>query len=385
MSSVKWNQGFGSVFGSEGANSSAGYVLDVVTSSGSTQMNLSTVWPVPDDELALTQANADATAAALQSAVNSLSGVISSVLTPFSVQGPAGTVNPTPNVSLFYDADSYACFLFTLTVPSEFGSTLSAQLISASPADGKLSAANLATVTTALVTFIETLPTVTACTVAQQVIVPGTATTFAPVAPGPAFTAVGPPISPTVSSKTFTLAPGAVGDFILFGVICTATTADWATALSSSNVTWSALGSHFASGGSGNNVTEQLFLGKVTAASSAVVTITTNAGSPVIRAGGQEFSTTAGFSAVALDASGTIDGAASGKFPPVTPARAGDLYWSFIYDNGVGVVGTTSGYTYHLDSNGNLQAYCLSCADTSQQPNIGDTNGTSGIGVMLFA
>jgi hypothetical protein len=340
-----------------------------------------TGYPQNGDPDALTLANSDNTAAALKVAVDGLATVTASTLTLFTVSG--GSAQP------LFDADKWASFIFSITLPTEFGGNSdSAQLTSASPADGKLTAADLATVTSVLVTFIETLPTVTACTVTQQTVIPSTAITFAPSNPAPVFTEVGPPISPTVSSKTFTLVPTAVGDFILLGVVCTGTTADWATALSSAggNVTWSAPVPHFASGSSGNNVTEAVFIGHVIIASSHLVTITTNAGSPTIRAGGQEFFSSAGFSAVTLDASGTIDVASAGKFAAVTPDHgAGDLYWSFIYNNGIGVAGTTSGYRYHLDSNGNLQTYNLLCASTLQQPGIGDTNGTSGIAVMLYA
>ena len=193
--------------------------------------------------------------------------------------------------------------------------------------------------------------------------------------------------SPAVTGKTFPLAATTAGDWVLFGVVCTATQADWATALTSAagQVTWSVLVSHALL--PNNNVTETIFLGHVTATGSHTVTITTNAGSPTIRVGGQEFSNTSGFSAVTLDASGTIDVASAGKFPSVTPAHgAGDLYWSFIYDNGTGTAGSTSGYVYGTDTNGNLKAYNLSCANSAQQPNIGDTatDGSSGIAVMLY-
>jgi len=193
--------------------------------------------------------------------------------------------------------------------------------------------------------------------------------------------------SPAVTGKTFTLAPTTAGDWVLFGVVCTGTQADWATALASAagQVTWSVLVSHALL--PNNNVTETIFLGHVVTAASHTVTITTNAGSPTIRAGGQEFSNTSGFSAVTLDASGTIDVASAGKFPSVTPGHgAGDLYWSFLFDNGTGTAGSTSGYVYGTDTNGNLKAYNLSCANAAQQPNIGDTatDGSSGVAVMLY-
>lgn len=176
MSNVKWNQGFGNNLPGEGQLGSS-YVLDIVTDAGDTQMNLYTFYPDTGFD-ALTAASADDTAAALQSAVNALSAVTSSVLTPLSVQGPPGTVNTSAPITVLYDAAAYACWLFAVTLPTEYSeygdSSDGASLITASPADGALSAADLATVTAALVTFMESLPTVTACTVTQQSVVPGT-------------------------------------------------------------------------------------------------------------------------------------------------------------------------------------------------------------------
>jgi hypothetical protein len=166
MSNVKWTSQFGS------GGFSASYVLDVATGSGSTQVYLMTNWP--GDGSPLTQADADATAAAVQSAVDGLADVTSSVLTGLSVQGPPGTVTAGPPVVLLLDSADYALWLLGVTLPTEWGTSTQAQLLSASPADGQLSDADLATVTAALVTFLESLDTVTACTAVQQSVVPGT-------------------------------------------------------------------------------------------------------------------------------------------------------------------------------------------------------------------
>jgi hypothetical protein len=201
------------------------------------------------------------------------------------------------------------------------------------------------------------------------------------------FTAVGSPVFPTVSGSTFTLVPSAVGDFIMLTVLVGSTNADWATALSSTggNVTWASVGTpaHIASG-VGNTTTTAMFIGKVVTAASHTVTITVNAGSPTLHVGFMEFSNTLGFSAVTVDASGTVDVLSSGHFPAVTPTRSGDLYWSYIFDNGTGLAGSTSGYTYALDPNANPLCFNVNCANSTQTPNIGDTNGTTGIAVMLY-
>ena len=197
------------------------------------------------------------------------------------------------------------------------------------------------------------------------------------------------PVSTIGSStaNTFTLTPHAVGDFILAGVLAGFTvgsTADYATSLTSSNVTWSVLVAHTAFTASTGEQT--IFIGKVTSTSSATVTIGFNAGTPVCRTGWQEFSNTSGYAAVTLDGSaGTVDVASSGHFPGMTPGRAGDLYWSYLWDNGTGSAGSTSGFTYQFDANGNPMAYNASCGTGTITPNIGDTtDGVSGIAVLLY-
>jgi hypothetical protein len=186
------------------------------------------------------------------------------------------------------------------------------------------------------------------------------------------------------TAKTFTLTPHAVGDFILLWVI-SETPADFASAVSSSNINsgagWSVLVAHHTF--TNNTVAQTVFIGQVTSTSGATVTVTT-AGSPVIRVAWQEFSTTAGYASVTLDNSGVTDTATGGTMPPVTPTKLHDLYCGYVYDNGSALAGSTSGYTYTVDAEFNTFAYNTSCANATQTPNIGDGNGTSGIGVMLY-
>jgi hypothetical protein len=186
----------------------------------------------------------------------------------------------------------------------------------------------------------------------------------------------------SATAKTFTLTPGTTGDFILLWVT-SETAADYATVAASSNVTWSVLVAHHAFTNNAG-IVQTVFIGQVTSTSGATVTITTAAGSPTLRIAWQEFSNTLGYAAVTLDASGTVDLASGGTMPPVTPARANDLYCGYVYDNGSGSAGSTSGFTYQLDPNTNQLAYKASCANSTQTPNIGDANGTSGIAVMLY-
>lgn len=202
------------------------------------------------------------------------------------------------------------------------------------------------------------------------------------------FSAVGTVIKPTVASTTFTLVPAGVGDFIVIGVLVgfpSSSTTSWATALTSAggNVTWSVLVGHTAFSTQAGEQT--LFIGKVVTAASHVVTISFNTGTPAVRVAGQEFSNTAGFAAVTLDASGTVDTASSGHYATVTPTKgAGELYWGYCWDSVTAVAGGSSGYVYQNDASGNGTAYNLSCANATQTPLTGNSDGLSGLGVLLY-
>jgi len=183
MSSVKWTQTAGrSSAEVNGVSYPVGgaWVLDIITGTGNTQMFFSTAYPSPgymqynDPPIysfdALTEADSDGTAAALKTAVDALSGVVGSTLTAFSVTQGVG-------VHLLFDAN-WSNFLFNITLPTEISGqengSDSAQLTTASPADGKLSQADIDTITASLVAHIKTLNTVADCSVVQSVVTPAT-------------------------------------------------------------------------------------------------------------------------------------------------------------------------------------------------------------------
>lgn len=197
----------------------------------------------------------------------------------------------------------------------------------------------------------------------------------------PGFAPVGSASSST--AHTFTLTPHAAGNFFLVGVI-SETAADYATALSSSNVTWSVLVAHTAF--TANAVVETVFIGVATSTSSATVTVTFAAGNPTTRTAWQEFSASLGYGAVRLDTSSTVDVASSGSFPSLTPSHgAGELYWGYLFDSGTGTAGSTAGFSYFIDPNGNPMTYNPSCGTGAQHPNIGDSSdGVSGLGALLY-
>jgi hypothetical protein len=194
--------------------------------------------------------------------------------------------------------------------------------------------------------------------------------------PSSGFAAVGQAFS--AAASTFSVTPVAAGDFILCEVI-SETAADYATALSSSNVTWSVLVAHATLGSSAATV----FIGEVTSTATATVTVTLSGGTPVLRVTGQEFSASGGYPGVQLDTSGTVN--AGTAFPSLTPGHgAGELYWGFLLASAPASAGTTSGYTYALDGSGDLMAYNADCASGAQAPNAGGPGTLTGIAVLLY-
>jgi hypothetical protein len=183
-----------------------------------------------------------------------------------------------------------------------------------------------------------------------------------------------------VASTTWTLTPSAVGNLVCVPVLNDSKTI-WATSLSSSNVTWTYAGTY---NGVTNTFSVSLFLGKVTSASSATVTIGWNGTTPsYIRGDAHEFSSTVG--SWALDGSvAHVDGSGTNTWPSLTPgAGAGELYFGYCLNAGTAAAGSTSGYTYNVDTRGNGQAYNVSCPNSATGPVWGDSGQTDGIMALV--
>jgi hypothetical protein len=196
------------------------------------------------------------------------------------------------------------------------------------------------------------------------------------------FAAVGSLIQSTSSLTTFTLVPAGVGHLIVIEIVNSSGAGSGvASALSSSNVTWTAFGAPF-TGASGR--TSQVFGGKVTAASSATVTITWSGTTPSANVfiDGQEFSSTLG--AWAFDTSGHIDSVGTTTWASLTPATSGELYFGYALNVSTANPGSTSGYVYLDDNDQNGVAYRLSCpAGVATAPVWGDTGQAFGIMVLV--
>lgn len=197
------------------------------------------------------------------------------------------------------------------------------------------------------------------------------------------FAAVGSPVA--VAASTFTFVPSATGDFVVAEVACSSATVS-ATALTSAggDITWSQLVAPTTL--AANTQICTVFIGKVITASSHLVTVTFSGTAPTVRGFAQEGSSTAGFSAVTLDSSGTVN-SATANYPTLTPAHgAGGFYLGFAFNSSTAVAGSTSGYTYNasVDGNGNGMCYNASCTSSAQTPVWGDSNSKSGVAVLLY-
>jgi hypothetical protein len=195
------------------------------------------------------------------------------------------------------------------------------------------------------------------------------------------FASVGSPVA--IAGSTFTLAPAAVGHFVIAEVACSSSTVS-ATALSSSNATWTQLVAPTTL--SANTQIVTVFLGKVTSTSSATVTVSFSGTAPTVRGAAQEFSTTVGNSSVTLNASGTVN-SATANYPTLTPTHgSGELYFGFAFNSSSAVSGSTSGYTYNASADGHNNGLCYNanCANSAQTPAWGDSNSKSGIAVLVY-
>jgi hypothetical protein len=202
-----------------------------------------------------------------------------------------------------------------------------------------------------------------------------TFTTPAASSPGSAFTAVGGLIQGT--SLTSSVTAHAAGDVILLHVTTEGSAPP--TGISGGGATWTQVGTTLR-GSVNPGFSAAVYQGRVTAAGTAQVTVTASGTPSAVRIAGQEYNPGSGQTGVLvsqanLDATGTSTG------PSITPTGSNELYSFYGYDTGIGSAGSTPGYTYELDNNGNVYAYDL--ASPTQPPAFGDSNVAFGITVLM--
>jgi hypothetical protein len=149
--------------------------------------------------------------------------------------------------------------------------------------------------------------------------------------------------------------------------------------VSGGGATWKQIGTTLR-GSVNSGFSAAVYEGTVTAAGTATATVTTSGTASGVRIAGQEYNPGSGQAGVLvsqanLDVTGTSTG------PSITPTGSNELYSFYGFDTGTGSAGSTPGYTYELDSNGNVYAY--DPASPAQPPAFGDPDVAFGIAVLL--
>jgi hypothetical protein len=202
-----------------------------------------------------------------------------------------------------------------------------------------------------------------------------TFTTPATSSSGNAFTAVGGLIQGT--SLTPSVTAHAVGDVILLHVITEGRARP--TGVSGGDATWKQVGSTL-TGSVNSGYSAAVYEGTVTAAGTAQATVTTSGTPSAVRIAGQEYNPGSGQTGV-LVSQANLDVAGTSTGPSITPTGSDELYSFYGYDTGTGTAGSTPGYTYELDNNGN--PYVYDPASPGQPPVFGDSDVAFGIAVLL--
>jgi hypothetical protein len=202
-----------------------------------------------------------------------------------------------------------------------------------------------------------------------------TFTTSATPPPGNPFTPVGGLIQGTSLRQPVTA--HAAGDVIVLHVITDGNAPP--TGVSGGGATWKQLGTTLR--GSANwGFSAAVYEGTVTAAGTATATVTTSGTASGVRIAGQEYNPGPGQSGV-LVGQANLDVSGTGTGPSITPAGSNELYSFFGFDTDTSSAGSTAGYTYELDGNGN--PYVFDPASPAQPPVFGDSNVAFGIAVLL--
>jgi hypothetical protein len=202
-----------------------------------------------------------------------------------------------------------------------------------------------------------------------------TFTTPAATSSGNAFTPVGGLVQGT--SLTPSVTAHAVGDVILLHVTTEGNAPP--TGVSGGGATWKQVG-NTVRGSVNSGFSAAVYEGTVTAAGIAQATVTTSGTASAVRIGGQEYNPGSGQTGV-LVSQAKLDVAGTSTGPSITPTGSNELYSFYGFDTGTGSAGSTPGYTYELDNNGNV--YAFDPASPAQPPVCGDSNVAFGIAVLM--
>jgi hypothetical protein len=195
------------------------------------------------------------------------------------------------------------------------------------------------------------------------------------------------PTTPTITSvqqqnnngtnlATLAFTPTNVGDLLIFQLRNSNPGTSIATISGGGVTTWTK-----AVSGQPGSVEEEIWTGKITSAgSSSPINITYTATPGGVQdLVAQEFTSSVGAASVwSVDTTGIQHDASSGTpaFPTLVPSTAGELYWGYQNDANTGGAGSTSGFVYSTDSNGNEIGYNLSISGSVSPAATESPNGT---------
>jgi hypothetical protein len=190
------------------------------------------------------------------------------------------------------------------------------------------------------------------------------------------------PVGGLIQSATPTIAvnPVHVGDFVVLHLSSQGSAPP--NGISGGNCTWQQVGTTF-NGTVNTGFSCAVWVGTATATGSAPATVTYSGTPTAIRNAGHAYTSSSG--TFTFVSQGNLDSAGTSVMPSVSPSAAGQLYSCFDFDNATATAGTTTGYTYEVDSNGNGYCFNPSCAGTAQAPVWNDLTGAFGTAVMLSA
>jgi len=184
-------------------------------------------------------------------------------------------------------------------------------------------------------------------------------------------------------SAALTVSNQGVGDLLIVEVINFSNSTVWATGLTGGGATWTMAGVKFS--GTTNNYAASVFLGTVTSTGAGTVTPTWSGTAPgTYSLTGHEFTSSVGN--WAFDQQANLDSAGTLSWPSLTPVVNGELYFGMSGSFSASA-GTTAGYVYNSDANGDGEAYNLSCpSGTGTFPVWAGTVGSNGMvfGIMIL-
>ncbi len=180
-------------------------------------------------------------------------------------------------------------------------------------------------------------------------------------------------------TPTITFNPVQIGDSFVLHVISNGTAAP--SGVSGGNCNWQQVGNTF-NGTNNLGFIGAVYVGTATAVGSAVATVSF-AGTPTgIRNAAQGYRSSSGtFTFITQN---QLDSTGTNTMPAIT-SLLGELYSIFEFDNITSTAGTTPGYSYLIDVNGNCLCINSNTSAGVQAPVMGDSTCAFGIAVLLQA